>query len=294
LLPLAALTGVVAGLGLLVRADAVTLAPAVGLAFWWSPATARRRVTALAVATLTAATVFAPWPLRNLRRFGATHATAAVARTIDGVPLPDEIVEWERTWATSAAGESYLDLPFVYHLPLDPRRLILPEMYDDARERQRIAALFVRYNHEQCSDAVIHEFAELARQRRRQHPARTYLVLPLLRIFRLWSPIPEWELPMRAKLLGLPRLRWLFGYFDLALYLCAAFGAVVLYRSDRANRQLLALLGSAIIARSLLFSMAIPIAATQRYLVEAFPILIALAAYGLFRGVGHRHRSAAR
>ena len=62
----AALCGLVAGLAQLVRNDAVTVAPAVALAIYWSAEPLRRRAAALALATLIGVAVFAPWPLRNL------------------------------------------------------------------------------------------------------------------------------------------------------------------------------------------------------------------------------------
>jgi hypothetical protein len=90
---------------------------------------------------------------------------------------------------------------------------------------------------------------------------------------------------MRSRLLGLPRWRWLFGYFDVAVYLCAAYGAVALYRRDRASRRLSALLLCYLVTRSLLYSFAVPHGTTQRYLVEAYPVLLALAASGIDRGL---------
>jgi hypothetical protein len=275
----AALCGLVAGLAQLVRNDAVTVAPAVALAIYWSAEPLRRRAAALALAAIIAVAVFAPWPLRNLRQFAAPHFGGTFWRDNNGTPLPTEIIDWERTWATSAPGESYLDVPIVFGGPLDPNRpgIILPAMYDSPEERARIAELFTRYNKEHLSPAVNAGFAQLAQERRRAHPLRTFVWLPLQRIVHLFSPVPEWELPMRSRLLGLPKLRPLFGWWDKLVYALGLVGAVVMWRRDR---RLLVILGSWVAARAVLFSWTIPNATTERYLVECYPALIMFAALG--------------
>jgi hypothetical protein len=285
----AAACGVVAGLAQLVRNDAVTAAPAVALALWWAVdggggmSSLRRRAGAAALAAALALAVFAPWPLRNLRQFGAAHAGATFWRAIDGTPLPTEIIDWERTWSSSAPGESYLDVPIVFNQRLDPRRpgIVMPQMYDDEAERRRIVAVFDRYDRERWSPAVNAELAALARERRARHPWRTFVGLPLRRVAHLFLPVPEWELPMRSSLLHLPQLRFLFGWWDALAYLCALGGVVVLVRRGRDERRLAAVLGSWVLARCLVFSWAIPNATTQRYLVECMPALLAFAAVGV-------------
>ena len=152
-------------------------------------------------------------------------------------------------------------------------------MYDSEEERQRVAALFDRAGRLGLVPEVDREFVELAHERWRRAPLRTLLVLPALRLVRLWSkPLPGellWQIPS----LGLTDRHWIFDVWDGALYLLAVLGALVLLRSG--ERRFLVVLASAVGTRSLLHSFAVPNFVNQRYLVEAFPLLIVLAAVGL-------------
>jgi hypothetical protein len=151
-------------------------------------------------------------------------------------------------------------------------------MYDDDAERGKIVALFERYNREKLSPAVDAGFRELAHERMRRHPLRTFFWLPLCRVYHLFAPVPEWELPMRSKLFGLPALRPAFGVWDLAVYALAIAGAWLLYRREK---RLVIIMLMWIGARAALFSFAIPNATTERYLIECYPALLILAAFGL-------------
>ena len=281
----AALAGVAAGLAQLTRNDAVTFAPAAAIAVWTTPLPRARKLAALALAGVVALAVFAPWPLRNLKQFHAPHFTGAYWRTIDGTPLPTEMIDWERTWARSGRGESFLDFAIYVRQPIDPKRpnIILPQMFDDADERAEIERLFTRFNQEGWSDAVRANFRSLAERRARAHPIRTWVVLPALRIWRLWAPVPPWELPLVAPILGMPTLRPLFGVVDVALYLVVLAGSVWLWRrrrdpTARLPTRWLAMTWSVVATRTLLFAFAVPVAANQRYVVEVFPLLAGLAA----------------
>jgi 4-amino-4-deoxy-L-arabinose transferase-like glycosyltransferase len=284
---LAALAGVVAGLGQLVRADAVTTAPAVVLALLWAPRPWRVRAGALAAFALAATLVFAPWPLRNLARFGAPHPAATAWRAVDGTPLGEGVFDWSRTWSSSAPGESFFEggMAWKWPLPLDRPGVIVPTMYDDEREHQRVLALFRRYNDELISPAVDAGFELLARQRRARAPFRTYVTLPLRRILHLWPSVPEAELPIIMPLVGLPRTRPALWVIDFALYALALVGALGLWRRGRGSieRRTLVIFVVAVLARVALYGFAIPAATNQRYLAEVFPLFAALAACALAR-----------
>lgn len=279
----AALSGLVAGMAQLVRADAITFAPAVGLALLWARAPARRRLQAAAMCALGAALVFAPWPARNLLRFGQPHSGAVYIRTQTGAPIPDALFDWERTWASGAPGESYLELVLVIGTTVDTNRpgIIQSTMYDSEEERQRLVALFQRYVREGWSREVVCGFQQLARERMRHHSLRTFVVLPLKRILHLWSPVPEWELPLRVSWLGLPQQRVWFDVVDGALLALALVGAAGMWRAGRgtAMRRLAALLLTCLATRTALFGYAVPTVITPRYLVEGVPYLIILAGY---------------
>lgn len=278
-----ALVGLFSGFALLVRADAVTLALPLAVAFLLMEAPLGDRIKAAAISAAIALAVFAPWPIRNQIQFGNPHPQATLWRTMDGRPLPNTMVDWERTWASSAPGESYLDVAGALNQNLDPNRkgIVMPQMYDDDAERQKIAALFDRYNHERWTPAVTNGFTELANEHRARHPFRFWIVLPALRIYHLFSPVPEWELPMRVKWLGLPGNRWIFGWIHPILYLFAIAGAVILWRRGERQRKLAAVLLTWLFARMVLFAFAIPVGTTQRYLIESLPALLIFSAVGI-------------
>ncbi len=285
----AALAGVVLGLALLTRADAVTLLPAVLLAFHWAPGPRRPRLLAMALCGLLAAAVFAPWPLRNLAQFNHAYPTSWYWRSRYGEPLPMGFIRWARTFSAGLPGESYVDLLITVGNPLDPESpaTLLPWMYDSPEEKQRIAALFAKYNEELLSPDVDAGFVALAKERERRAPLRTFVELPLRRMLTLWSPVPEHELPMQVDFLHLPENRPWFAVFNSGLFVAALLGAVrLLWRGRRATADPVAVYGqrlaimilSCIVLRSVLLSSLVASGLTQRHVVEVFPLLITLAA----------------
>jgi len=282
-LGLSLLLGAVLGAGQLVRADALSLWPALLVLLLGLLARRRLAIGMLAVAGIGCLAVFAPWPLRNLQRFGHPHPFAWQWRTIDGTPLPTGPLEWARTWTTGSVGESYVDLAFALSLPLDPRRpgLVLPVMYDSDAERVRLISLYDRYNQERLSPAVNAAFFELAAERRARRPLRSYLVLPLRRLLAMWQPVAEHELPLRVRWLGLPSWRPLFTAWEYALYALAALGLWQLFRQRPGSGwRLGTALGLYVATRSLLLCYTVPLALTQRLLGPVMPALLGLAACG--------------
>jgi hypothetical protein len=239
----------------------------------------KRRVQLAAVYLGTAALVFAAWPVRNLVRFGEAHVAATTWRASDGTPLRDGPVQWARTWADSAPGDSFWELYFVYKGPIQIDRpgVVTPKLYDDEAERKRLVEIFTHYNKEGLSPSVNDEFLALARERFTKHPLRTLFVLPARRIFHLFQGEPEYEMPMRVPWLGLPTLRPLFGIIDACVFVLAALSGLA-WRSDQ--RRWLLLLAVPLLLRCALYGFAIPQATTQRYLVEAYPLIALLALMG--------------
>lgn len=275
-----ALAGVAAGAAQLVRLDAVTLLPAVALALWATPVR-RQRWRLMGTFALVTTLVVLPWPVRNWIQFGAPYIEGTEWPAQDGQPLPTGAMQWMRTWCTAEPGESYLSVHLVFRLPFSSSTpgLLIPAMYDSEEEQRRVATLLDRAGRLGLVPEVDREFVALARERWRRAPLRTLVVLPARRIVRLWSPPLPGELPWRIPSLGLTDRHWMFGVWDKTLYVLALLGVLVLVR--RGERHLLAVLASAVAARSLLHSFAVPNFVNQRYLVEVFPLLIALGAVGL-------------
>ena len=274
----AAAAGAVTGLALLVRADAITFVPGALVLLAALPA---RRVQAMAAFGAAALAVFAPWPIRNQLRFGAPHFAATGWRDMDGEPLGNGPFEWARTWSRSRPGDAWFEIVMANHARLEPQRpgVLIPDMFDDAAERERLMRLFWRYSSVKLTPEVDQAFHDLAVERRARHPFHYFVTLPLQRMARLWSPVPEWETPMNLRWLGLPALRPVMGWLDRLLFALALAGAVIGWR--RGQRPLVGAFLACLVARTLLYGWAIPHVTCGRYLVEAFPTLIVLAAIAL-------------
>jgi hypothetical protein len=164
-------------------------------------------------------------------------------------------------------------------IPLDPNRpnVVIPVMYDDDAEREQVISVFQRYNKERMSPAVNDAFEALATARRHRSPLRHFIGLPLRRLWAEWHPLPEYELPMRTPLLGLPKLRKLFGGFEWLLFALAIGGA---WRLRKREPKLVLLVLTVVAARSLVPALSHPFP-VERYLVEAFPALLILTGYAL-------------
>lgn len=291
----AVLAGAVAGFAQLVRADAVTLAQAVILALACARAPARRRLLMIAACGLAAAAVFAPWPIRNLRQFQKPYFAAWQWRTATtGKPLPTGPIAWARTFSTASRQEFFLDPVFAFEQPFDPRNL-LPWMYDSPAERQELLSLIARYNRERLSPEVDAGFRRLADERARRAPFRTYVELPLRRLLAMFESVPNNELSMKASFLGLPQHRPWVRYWDWLLYLFALGGAGLLWWRQRTHTiayPAAAILLLPIAVRCAVLPLTVPMGLSQRFLIEAFPMLIALAACGA-EGLGKALRARA-
>lgn len=288
----AALLGVALGLALLTRGDAVLMLPVVGWVLLRAERLRTVRVRAIALLGLLMLGLYLPWPLRNLRQLGQPYWFSWYWRTMDGKPLPLSPIRWARTWASGAPGESYLDLMFALELPVDPARpgIVLAAMYDDAAERQQVVALLQRYNRERFSPGVQADFEALAANRWRRAPLRALVALPLRRLRWLWSPLPEYELPLRVPWLRLPQGRWVLGAWDQALCALALLGAWRLWRRGGwPRRALLPLLGY-VAVRSALLPVLVPIGLTERHIIEAYPAVLALAGCGVLDVAASRAR----
>jgi hypothetical protein len=271
--------GAAFGLLQLTRIDGFAVLPAVGLAIWLGAQGWRERLVRGALFAGVAAVVFAPWPIRNLRQFGAPHVEGTAWMRQDGRPLPLGMMRWMRTWGTGAWGQDFPLLKVANGGYLRPDRdgILLPIMWDSDEEKARVTALFEHYNHGGLTPALDAEFDALARERRARRPFRYYVTLPLHRLVAEWTPMPEWELPVRSLILHLPTWRRGWDLFERLLFVLALAGAALLARRDaRLAVILLAVVG----ARAALHAVAHPFP-VERYMVESFPSLMALAAVAI-------------
>lgn len=280
----ATMAGFIAGLSELVRADSLFMWPAIGLAILFSGETAKKIALGSAACVLAAVAVFAAWPIRNQVQFGSPHPLGTRWVRQDGTPQPYEMEHWMRTWSSAQPGQSFIHEVIVPHgAPIDVRRpgILLPVMFDSAAERSRVIALFAEYNRTGITPALDRSFGQLARERERRAPLRSFVALPLSRLLSEWKPLPAYELPVNVGWLGLPAWRGLYDVLDRLLLLLALVGAAVLWRSAP---RLLWILLLTVAVRSVLPAWLHPFP-VQRYLVEVYPVILsltALGAHGLF------------
>lgn len=158
-----AVTGVIAGIGVLFRPDSALFAAAIGgtlvLTTIFAPRkqtirddgkheTALRfvRVSYLgAVFTLAFCLVLVPWTIRNWRVFHLFQPLAPANAEMPGEFVPRGYLLWTRTWLTDERDIG----PALWAVDTTPINIDdLPDKaFDSAEERARVAALFNQYNH---------------------------------------------------------------------------------------------------------------------------------------------------
>lgn len=290
----AALCGLVAGLAQLVRADAITIAPAVALALWLAASTRRDRLRLWATAAAVAIVVFLPWPIRNLRQFGHPYVASWQWRTVTGGrPIPVGPVAWAKTWAHGGFQESGVDPAFTFEKPLLSLGFsFVAHMCDTRAECEQVRKL---YADKDAANAITPEIDErffaLARERAARAPFRTYVTLPAQRFLYMLQSLPKAEFTMKAPLIGLPKYRAEVRYLDGTAYALAALGALLLLLRDR---RLAAILLLAFWVRALLLPYVVPLNLTQRHLMQVFPLLLMMAAWCPWLLVGQVRQRLAR
>ena len=274
--------GILLGLSQLIRVDALLVIPSLLMLFGLLQGSWQKRLSLMGLCLGLAALTFAPWPLRNLRLFRATYAGGVPWIDQEGVPLRLGMMRWYQTWATGRQDGEGFDLFLVArHAPLPPSRpnVITPVMYEDERERQRLAALFDKYCREGLSPAVDQQFYRLAWQRFKHRPFRILVELPLVRLKTLWSPMPTYEMGIHSTLLRLPEERERWDRFGSLLLLLSVAGVCFALSEPHKRRWVLALVLIPIV-RSVAFVYLHPIP-LQRYFVEAMPVLLLFSGYAL-------------
>src|SRR6266699_3505359 len=198
--------GLVVGLGTLVRPETPLLLGAVLIALWFRyrrPANWRK----LAVATLCMIVglllPMAPWAARNAVHLGRVQFLAPRYAETFGDVLPTGFYAWTKTWMFRFQ-DAYL---FTWKLPSQPIDLKNLPSYavDSPEELSRATSLLDRYNR---THGMTHtfdlEFAELARERAKGHPIRTYVAIPIERAAAMWLTPRITLLPTSGRLWPLP------------------------------------------------------------------------------------------
>jgi hypothetical protein len=192
---------------------------------------------------------------------------------------------WERTWLYRVR-DNYL-VPW----KLNDEEIHLEDIpngaFDTAEERQRVADVLEKYNDDLTwsadEDAV---FAQLARERTARHPLRTYLWIPLRRAVRIWFTPRIELLPIAGHVFPLAYQReedpvdqeWTVMFFAVnVLYVALALWGGWKAWQCRSARCALVVLGLYVLVRTaFLTTLETP---EPRYVLECFPVVIALSAY---------------
>src|SRR5256714_953123 len=181
--------GFVIGLGTLVRPETPLLLAAALIALWLRysrPANWRGLTVATLWMIVGLLLPLAPWAARNALSLGRVQFLAPRYAETYGDVLPTGFYAWTKTWMFRFR-DAYL---FTWKLPSQPIDLKNLPSYavDSAEEFSRVASLLDRYNR---THGMTHtfdaEFAELARERAKRHPIRTYVSIPIERAAAMWS-----------------------------------------------------------------------------------------------------------
>jgi hypothetical protein len=276
-------TGMLVGIGTLLRPETPLLLLAAGfvLAVYW-----RRRKDwsklLLAVAWMSVGLILplTPWAIRNARTMGRVEFLAPRYAETYGDFIPRGFYAWTGTWMVRF-GEAYL---VTWKLGKEPIRIddLPAAAFDSSAERARVEALLVRYSGDlQMTPVLDREFAMLARERSKRWPIRTYIEIPLARMWAIWFTPRVALLPYSGNLWP-PAERWRSNRTDFGVtlgfgilnfvYLGMALIGAWRFRSQPA----VAFLVGVVLLRTV-FLTQLP-TVEPRYVIVCYPLILVLAA----------------
>lgn len=244
----------------------------------------------------------APWAARNFVMLHKMQILAPRYTTMPDEYAPVGYYAWTGTWLEHYR-DVYLTIWRIGEEPIDVDDLP-SAAYDSPQEKARVAALIDRYNtspDRDISPELDREFAELARERTKRDPFRTYFQVPFERGLAIWFTPRTELLPVDGKLWPLSD-RWQDSHADVLttaglaalgyLYVALASGAVwVAWRAGHADGTTSGLTGgspdvpnlwgiSLILAYLLIRTAFLTTveAPEPRYVVSCYPAVLALAA----------------
>jgi 4-amino-4-deoxy-L-arabinose transferase-like glycosyltransferase len=280
--------GIVVGVGTLVRPETPLLLAAV-LIVLWLRFRRRKYWSKLALATLWIVGGCllppAPWAARNALSVGRVQFLAPRYAETYGDVLPTGFYAWTKTWMFRFR-DAYL---FTWRLPTQPIEIgtLPPYATDSPEEFSRVASLLDRYNRTPGMTRQLDlEFAELARERTRNHPIRTYVWIPIKRAAAMWFTPRITLLPYSGRLWPLVEsyrsnpadFEVTLGFTLLnILYVAMALAAAWFFRT---NPGVMLIVAFILIRTAFLTQLQ---TCEPRYVLVCFPALLALAAQ-LFRG----------
>jgi hypothetical protein len=266
-----------------VRPETPLLLAAMMIALWvrYRRPTNWKRL-ALATLWMTAGLLLplAPWATRNAVTLGRVQFLAPRYAETYGDVLPTGFYAWTKTWMFRFR-DAYL---FTWKLPSQPIDLKDLPSYavDSPEEFSRVASLLDRCNRVHgITRQLDFEFAELARERAKRHPIRTYVWIPIERSAAMWFTPRITLLPYSGRLWPLgERYRSNQTDFEVTMgfailnivYVSIFIAAAWLYR---ANPGVLLIVAFIVVRTAFLTQLQ---TCEPRYVVVCFPAVLAVAA----------------
>ena len=276
--------GVIVGFGTLVRPETPLLLAGVFLVYAWRyhrPAYWNRLILGGLWIFIGVLLPLAPWASRNAVSLGRVQFLAPRYAETYGDVLPTGFYAWTKTWMFRFR-DAYLftwKLPGAQHIEVKD----LPSYaVDSPEELARVAALLDRYNKAPgMTRSIDFEFLELARERVRRHPIRTYLWVPIERAACMWFTPRTTLLPFSGRFWPLAEsYHYNPGEFEVTLglvlldicYVALAIAAAWKFRTDFGIQLIVAFV---LIRTAFLTQLQ---TCEPRYVVVCFPALLAIVA----------------
>jgi hypothetical protein len=182
------LGGLLVGFGTLVRPEAPLILLAAGLVAairWRRRADWHRLVLAGCWMAVGLVLPLLPWAVRNARTLGRIQFTAPRYAESYGDYIPRGFFGWTKTWMVRY--EDAYTVPWKLGNGAIEMSALPATAFDSASERLRVAALLAAYNDGWKMTPVLDRaFEQLAQERSRAHPLRTYIAIPLMRAAAIW------------------------------------------------------------------------------------------------------------
>lgn len=196
------LAGFVVGLGTLVRPETPLLLIATGLfllVHWRRRADWSKLILAGLWLLVGLILPLAPWAARNARALGRVEFLAPRYAESQGDFIPHGFYAWTGTWMVRFQ-DAYRVTWKLGNAPIYADAL--PDgAFDSKAQRTEVASLLGQYNSNlKIPPALDRKFELLARQRKSEHPLRSYLFIPVERAWRIWFTPRIELLPFSGKL----------------------------------------------------------------------------------------------
>ena len=279
--------GLAVGLGTLVRPETPLLLVVMGSALWISyrcPMNWKKLTLATLWMVAGMLLPLSPWAGRNALSVGRVQFLAPRYAETYGDILPTGFYTWTKTWMFRFR-DAYL---FTWKLPTQPIdvRDLPSYAVDSPEELSRVASLLDQYNRTRgMTRSLDLQFAELARERSRHHPIRTYVWIPVERTASMWFTPRTTLLPFSGRFWPLAES---YHYSPAGFKVTLAFALlnvlyVVIFLASvwfcRTNPGVLLIITFIVVRTAFLTQLQ---TCEPRYVLECFPALLAVGAQ-LFR-----------